>query len=65
MRVAKRPSPSLSLLLAASAALVGQKSHADETGTAPSVGYRFNVYDEDSFSGAPVIGSDKRYHVEA
>jgi hypothetical protein len=54
----------LSLLLAASAALVGQKVHADETTTAPTVGYRFNVYDEDSFSGAPIIGSDKRYHVD-
>ena len=64
MNTNKRPSPSLSLLLAASAALVGHKAHADETSTAPSIGYRFNVYDEDSFSGAPVIGSDKRYHVD-
>ena len=64
MNTNKRPSPSLSLLLAASAALVGQKAHADETTVSPSVGYRFNVYDEDSFSGAPVIGSDKRYHVD-
>ena len=64
MSAGKRPSPSLSLLLAASAALVGQKAHADETSTAPSVGYRFNVYDEDAFSGAPIIGSDKRYHVD-
>jgi len=64
MNTNKRPSPSLSLLLAASAALVGHKAHAEETSTAPSIGYRFNVYDEDAFSGAPVIGSDKRYHVD-
>ncbi len=64
MSTSRRPSPSLSLLLAASAALVGQKAQADETGTSPTVGYRFNMYDEDAFSGAPVIGSDKRYHVD-
>lgn len=64
MSTPKRPSASLSLLLAASAALVGQKTHADETTNAPIVGYRFNVYDEDSFAGAPIIGSDKRYHVD-
>jgi hypothetical protein len=64
MNTSKRPSPSLSLLLAASAALVGQNAHADETTTAPTVGYRFNVYDEDAFSGAPAIGNDKRYHVD-
>jgi len=66
MSAAKRPSPSLTLLLAASAALGGQKSvRADETGSTQSVGYRFNVYDEDSFSGQPVIGSPERYHVDS
>jgi hypothetical protein len=64
MTTSKRPAPSLSLLLAASAALVGHKAHADEPTTSPTIGYRFNVYDEDAFSGAPVIGSDKRYHVD-
>jgi len=66
MNAAKRPSSSLTLLLAASAALGGQKSvQADETGSAQSVGYRFNVYDEDAFSGQPVIGSPERYHVDS
>ncbi|MEP6485175.1 MAG: DUF3570 domain-containing protein [Rudaea sp.] len=59
----KRPSSSLTLLLAASAALAGQKTHADETTTAPTIGYRFNVYDEDAMSGAS-IGSPQRYHVD-
>jgi hypothetical protein len=61
-----RPSPSLSLLLAASAALVGHKlAHADETGSGQGVSYRFNVYDEDAFSGQTVIGDPKRYHVDS
>ena len=64
MRPIKRSSPSLTLLLAASAALVGQKAQADETSSSPTVGYRFNVYDEDAFSGAPIIGDPKRYHVD-
>ncbi len=61
----RKPSSSLTLLLAASAALVGQRAQADDAGSGASVGYRFNVYDEDGFSGAPVIGSDKRYHVDS
>jgi Protein of unknown function (DUF3570) len=66
MSASKRPSPSLTLLLAASAALGGQRSvRADETGSTQSVGYRFNVYDEDAFSGQPVIGSPERYHVDS
>ncbi len=60
----KRPSSSLTLLLAASAALGGQKAHADETSSAPTIGYRFNVYDEDAFSGTATIGDPKRYHVD-
>lgn len=64
MSVNRRPSSSLTLLLAASAALTGQKAHADETTSAPTIGYRFNVYDEDAFSGATVIGSPQRYHVD-
>jgi hypothetical protein len=66
MSAPKHPSPSLTLLLAASAALVGQKAaKADETSATQSVGYRFNVYDEDSFSGPLVIGSPERYHVDS
>src|SRR5262249_45537761 len=66
MGAGKRPSPSLTLLLAASAALVGNKAaHGDETGTGTSVGYRFNVYDEDAFSAQPVVGSPERYHVDS
>ena len=64
MGATNRTSQSLSLLLAASAALTGQNADADETSAAPSIGYRFNVYDEDGFSGAPVIGSAQRYHVD-
>lgn len=64
MAIGKRPSSSLTLLLAASAALGGHKAQADETTTSPTVGYRFNVYDEDAFTGAPVIGDPKRYHVD-
>jgi hypothetical protein len=60
-----RPSPSLSLLLAASATLTGHApAHADETGAAQSVGYRFNVYDEDALSGA-TLGDPRRYHVDS
>jgi hypothetical protein len=61
-----RPSPSLSLLLAASAALLGHKSaQADETGAAHSVGYRFNVYDEDALSAPILEGDPRRYHVDS
>jgi len=60
-----RPSPALSLLLAASAALLGNKpAQADETGAAHSVGYRFNVYDEDSISAPVLEGDPRRYHVD-
>lgn len=60
-----RPSPSLSLLLAASAALLGQKAaQADETGGTHSVGYRFNVYDEDAISAPVSEGDPRRYHVD-
>jgi len=60
-----RPSPSLSLLLAASAALVGHEAaQADETGAAHSVGYRFNVYDEDALSAPVLEGDPRRYHVD-
>jgi hypothetical protein len=59
-----RPSPSLSLLLAASAALLGHKpAQADESG-AHGVGYRFNVYDEDALSGQVLEGDPRRYHVD-
>lgn len=58
------PKPSLPLLLAASAALVGPRDAPAEEPT-PSVGYRFQVYDEDPFSGTPVIGSPRRYHVDS
>lgn len=65
----RRPSPSLSLLLAASAALLGTKAHADDGNADPTasdhhVGYRFNVYDEDSLSG-PIEGDARRYHVDS
>ena len=60
-----RPSPSLSLLLAASAALLGQKAaQADEAGGVHSVGYRFNVYDEDAISAPVSEGDPRRYHVD-
>ena len=59
-----RPSSSLSLLLAASAALVGKPAQADETGGAHSVGYRFNVYDEDALSAPIAEGDPRRYHVD-
>ncbi|MGH8041730.1 MAG: DUF3570 domain-containing protein [Rudaea sp.] len=63
MRSAQRPSPSLSLLLAASAALTAHTpAQADETGSAQSVGYRFNVYGEDALS-APALGDPRRYEV--
>lgn len=58
-----RPSPSLSLLLAASAALTGHGSaQADETGSTQYAGYRFNVYSEDALS-APALGDPRRYEV--
>ena len=61
-----RPSPSLSLLLAAAAALLGHKpAQADETGAAHSVGYRFNVYDEDALSAPVEEGDPRRYHVDS
>jgi|KBSSwiStaDraftv2_1062776.scaffolds.fasta_scaffold130521_2 Protein of unknown function (DUF3570) len=60
-----RPSPSLSLLFAASAALLGHKAaQADETSAAHSVGYRFNVYDEDALSAQVEEGDPRRYHVD-
>lgn len=60
-----RPSPSLSLLLAASAALTGHTpAQADETGSTQSVGYRFQVYDEDAQAGA-ILGDPRRYHVDS
>jgi len=60
-----RSSPSLSLLLAASAALLGHKDvRADESGGAHSVGYRFNVYDEDAISAPVTEGDPRRYHVD-
>jgi hypothetical protein len=64
--MSNRPSPSLSLLLAASAALLGGKSaQADETGASTSVGYRFNVYDEDALSAPTLEGDPRRYHVDS
>jgi hypothetical protein len=58
-----RPSPSLSLLLAASAALTGHApARADETGSEQYAGYRFNVYGEDALS-APALGDPRRYKV--
>lgn len=58
-----RPSPSLSLLLAASAALTGHGSaQADETGSTQYAGYRFNVYSEDALP-APALGDPRRYEV--
>lgn len=58
-----RPSPSLSLLLAASAALTGHApARADETASEQYAGYRFNVYSEDALS-APVQGDPRRYQV--
>jgi hypothetical protein len=51
-------SPSLNLLLAASAALTGP-AHA---ASVQQVGLRFNVYDEDAFSGASQ-GDPRRYRV--
>ena len=58
-----RPSPSLSLLLAASAALTGHApARADETGSEQYAGYRFNVYGEDALS-APSLGDPRRYEV--
>ena len=58
-----RPSPSLSLLLAASAALTGHSAvRADETSSGQYAGYRFNIYDEDALS-APSLGDPRRYEV--
>ncbi|MGH8090261.1 MAG: DUF3570 domain-containing protein [Rudaea sp.] len=58
-----RPSPSLSLLLAASAALTGHApARADETGSEQYAGYRFNVYSEDALS-ASSLGDPRRYEV--
>lgn len=58
-----RPSPSLSLLLAASATLTGHTpAHADETASEQYAGYRFNVYSEDALS-APALGDPRRYEV--
>lgn len=58
-----RPSPSLSLLLAASAALTGHNvARADETSSGQYAGYRFNVYSEDAMS-APSLGDPRRYEV--
>ncbi|HEX6832403.1 MAG TPA: DUF3570 domain-containing protein [Rudaea sp.] len=71
MTANRRPSPSLSLLLAASAALVGTKTacaddgSSDPTASDHHVGYRFNVYDEDAFSGGAFVGDAKRYHVDS
>ena len=59
-----RPSSSLSLLLAASAVLLGKSAHADDVGGAHSVGYRFNVYDEDAISAPVAEGDPRRYHVD-
>jgi hypothetical protein len=62
--MAARPSASLSLLLAASAALLGTKpAQAEDTGT-HGVGYRFNVYDEDAMSAPVAEGDPRRYHVD-
>ena len=61
---ASRPvSPSLSLLLAASAALTGT-AHADPPAT-QGVSYRFNVYDEDALSTRDSLGDPGRYRVES
>lgn len=58
-----RPSPSLSLLLAASAALTGHNAaRADETASEQYAGYRFNIYGEDALS-APSLGDPRRYEV--
>jgi len=63
--MSRRSSPSLSLLLAASAALLGHEDvRADDTGGAHSVGYRFNVYDEDALSAPIAEGDPRRYHVD-
>jgi len=63
--MATRPSASLSLLLAASAALLGAKpARADDAGTTHGVGYRFNVYDEDAMSAPVAEGDPRRYHVD-
>lgn len=63
--MSRRSSSSLSLLLAASAALLGHKgARADEAGGAHSVGYRFNVYDEDALSTPVAEGDPRRYHVD-
>ncbi len=63
--MATRPSASLSLLLAASAALLGAKPvRADDTGATHGVGYRFNVYDEDAMSAPVAEGDPRRYHVD-
>lgn len=59
----KRPSPALSALIAASAALAGNGSaRADEIGSTQYAGYRFNVYGEDAMS-APAQGDPRRYEV--
>lgn len=63
--MATRPSASLSLLLAASAALLGTKpAQADDAGGTHGVGYRFNVYDEDAMSAPVAEGDPRRYHVD-
>jgi len=63
--MAARPSSSLSLLLAASAALLGTRSaQADDGGGTQGVGYRFNVYDEDALSAPVAEGDPRRYHVD-
>jgi len=63
--MATRPSASLSLLLAASAALLGAKpARADDAGTTHGVGYRLNVYDEDAMSAPVAEGDPRRYHVD-
>jgi hypothetical protein len=60
-----RSSPSLSLLLAASAALTGRAPvHADEIGSGQYAGYRFNVYGEDDLAG-DVRGDPRRYEVHS
>lgn len=59
-----RPSPSLSLLLAASAALTGPAARADDVAATHGVGYRFQVYDEDALGGT-TFGDPRRYHVDS
>ncbi len=56
-------SPSLSLLLAASAALTGPV-HAGATDS-QHVGYRFQLYDEDALDQRDVVGDAGRYRVES